>query len=89
MARILLIEPFLLSVDPEKAQYWEDLAPKIEIVRKLAAELADFYVPMNEVFASAQSEGYLPAQLSEDGVHPTSIGHTYLAIAWLRAIRAL
>jgi len=88
-ARILLIEPFLLSVDPEKAQYWEDLAPKIEIVRKLAAELADFYVPTNEVFASAQSEGYLPAQLSEDGVHPTSIGHTYLAIAWLRAIRAL
>ena len=88
-ARILLIEPFLLNVDPGKAHYWEDLSPKIEIVRKLAVELADFYLPTDEVFTTAQCEGYLPAQLSEDGVHPTSIGHAHMAIAWLRTIRAL
>lgn len=88
-APILLMEPFLLDVDPQKAHYWEDLSPKVEVVRTLAAELADFSISSGEVFALAQREGYSPVQLSEDGVHPTSLGHAHLALAWLNAIHAL
>lgn len=86
---IMLIEPFLLPTDRAKMSYWEDLAPKIEIVKKLAKELSDFYLPSGQLFDEVIREGYSPEQLSEDGVHPTNIGHDYLAMKWLQIIGAL
>ncbi|WP_395547076.1 MULTISPECIES: SGNH/GDSL hydrolase family protein [unclassified Lacrimispora] len=86
---IMVIEPFLLPTDPEKTVYWEDLTPKIEIVKSLAKEMADFYLPSGQLFDEAMKDGYSPFQLSEDGVHPTNTGHAYLAVKWLQMVGVL
>lgn len=84
-AKIMLIEPFLLPTEPEKETYWEDLNPKILAVRKLAAEYADVYLPMNGIFANYMIQGLEPAKISDDGVHLTDIGNAILAKEYLAA----
>lgn len=71
-AKIMILEPFLIDV-PDKAFFREDLDFKIDIVRALAREYADIYIPLDGIFAAAcvTDEMTLWAQ---DGVHPTANG---------------
>jgi acyl-CoA thioesterase-1 len=84
--KIMMIEPFLLNSDPNKFVYREDLDPKIQVVRKLAVEFADYFLPMDGIFAKAEVEMYSCKQMSEDGVHPTQIGHSILAEEYMKAL---
>ncbi|MBQ7364404.1 MAG: SGNH/GDSL hydrolase family protein [Clostridia bacterium] len=86
-AKIILIEQFLLYT-PDKAYFREDLAPKIEITRKLAREFADAYIPMDGLFAMA-SVGKEPTYWAQDGVHPTEAGAKLMADYYLNAISPL
>ncbi|MEN6315508.1 MAG: SGNH/GDSL hydrolase family protein [Clostridiaceae bacterium] len=81
-AKLILCEPFLLHVTPERAKWREDLDPKIEVVRKLAKEFNTLLVPLDNVFADAARKRS-PEFWSEDGVHPTAAGHALIARAWL------
>ena len=83
-AKIIMIEQFLLYT-PDKAYFREDLAPKIEITRKLAREFADAYIPMDGLFAKASIERE-PTYWSADGVHPTEEGAKLIAGYYLDAI---
>lgn len=83
-AKIIMIEQFLLYT-PDKAYFREDLAPKIEITRKLAREFADAYIPMDGLFAKASIEKE-PTYWSADGVHPTEEGAKLMAGYYLDAI---
>lgn len=83
-AKIILIEQFLLYT-PDKAYFREDLAPKIEITRKLAREFADAYIPMDGLFAKASVEKE-PTYWAADGVHPTEAGAKLMAGYYLDAI---
>ena len=85
--KILIIEPFLLNTDPAKAVWREDLDPKIHAVRKLAKEFADYYIPMDGIFAKAEVEMFTCRQITEDGVHPTRTGHSIIAEEYLNALR--
>lgn len=71
-AKIMLMEPFLIPVE-DKLFFREDLYRKIEIVRKLAREYADVYLPTDGLLASAYI-GNDPVSFAEDGVHPTEKG---------------
>ena len=87
-ARILLIQPFLLaSVVPSRGILCEELARKQEIIRKLADEYADAYLPLDEVLHTEATEE--PAYYSADGVHPTPDGACYIGEAYLRAVAPL
>jgi len=83
-AKIIMIEQFLLYT-PDKAYFREDLAPKIEITRKLAREFADAYIPMDGLFAKASIEKE-PTYWALDGVHPTEEGAKLIAGYYLDAI---
>ena len=84
-ARILLIQPFLLeSVDPAKQVLCEELARKQAIVKRLADEYADAYLPLDEVLHTRTEEE--PSYYSADGVHPTPDGACYIGEAYLRAV---
>ncbi len=83
-AKIIMIEQFLLYT-PDKAYFREDLAPKIEITRKLAREFADAYIPMDGLFAKASVEKE-PTYWAADGVHPTEAGAKLMAGYYLDAI---
>ncbi len=80
-AKIVIIEQFLLPAE-DKLYFREDLDPKIQIVRKLAREYADLFIPLDGILAAACVNTDWKA-FSEDGVHPTYdigadfIGHIY------------
>jgi lysophospholipase L1-like esterase len=87
-ARILMIQPFLLeTVDPAKQAYTEELARKQAIVKKLADEYADAYLPLDEILHAETEEE--PAYYAADGVHPTPDGACYIGEAYLGAIAPL
>jgi lysophospholipase L1-like esterase len=87
-ARILMIQPFLLeTVDPAKQAYTEELARKQAIVKKLADEYADAYLPLDEILHREIEEE--PAYYAADGVHPTPDGACFIGEAYLGAIAKL
>lgn len=87
-ARIVLCEPFLLPVTPDKTQWREDLNPKINVVRKIAKEFDTLLVPLDSVFANA-AKRFSMDFWSEDGIHPTAAGHALIAREWLKTVGIL
>jgi lysophospholipase L1-like esterase len=85
-AAIVIIEPFLLDSIPERAQWREDLDPKIQAVRCLAKEYADFFIPMDGIFARYAVEGTKETDMAADGVHPSPLGHGIIASEWLHIL---
>ena len=86
--RILLIEPFVLPVPPDRAAWREDLDPKIAVVRRLAREFGTLYIPLDGLYAAASAQRE-PAFWADDGVHPSLAGHALIAQAWLRTVKAI
>ena len=80
-SRIIMCEPFLLSVDNDV--YREDLNPKIELIHKLAKEYNTVLVPLDKIFHDACSLR-TPEYWAPDGVHPSPEGHTLIAISWIK-----
>ena len=76
-AKIIMMEPYLAYTE-DKAFFREDLAPKIEVVRKLAREYADSYIPLDGIIA-AHSIKTAPTYWCEDGVHPSEPGQRLIA----------
>ncbi len=87
-ARLILCEPFVLPVPPDRVTWREDLDPKIDAVRRLAREFNAIYVPFDGLFAQASTQA-APEFWADDGVHPSMPGHALMAQAWLRAVRAI
>lgn len=87
-AKLILIEPFLLPVPPDRKNWRIDLDPKLDIVRRLAKEFKATLVPMDSIFAEAARKRDA-AYWAPDGVHPTLPGHALIAMSWLKAVGAL
>jgi len=60
----------------------DDLDPKIEVVRRLAAHYSAIVVPA-DVELTRQATEIAAVVLAVDGVHPTQLGHERLAELWL------
>lgn len=84
-ARLVICEPFLLHTPPDRAAWREDLNPRIDAVREVAAEFANAYVPLDGPFAAAAIQQPNVYWLG-DGVHPTPAGHGLIAQAWSKAV---
>jgi lysophospholipase L1-like esterase len=84
--KIIMLEPFLLNTKPDKRAWRVDFDPKIDMVRLLAREFADIFIPLDGLFVSilAARRSLKDADLTEDGVHPTLTGHALIAQTWLR-----
>ena len=86
-AKILILEPFLGPVEDKKLMRW-DLDNKIQIVRKLAREYADLYIPTDGLLAQAYiHEDFL--KFAEDGVHPTPYGAEFIGRIYAKEIGKL
>ncbi|MFA7343636.1 MAG: SGNH/GDSL hydrolase family protein [Terrimicrobiaceae bacterium] len=84
--RLVLMEPFLLPVPPDRRAWREDLDPKIGIVRDLALEFGADLIPLDGQFTAAATRS--PADFwLPDGVHPSAAGHALIADAWLENAR--
>jgi acyl-CoA thioesterase-1 len=82
-APVILIVPFVADVDEFKARFHEDLDGKVERIRKLAAEFGHRVLDSEVLLERAYRAGHVPADVAEDGVHPSPAGHRLLADAWL------
>jgi lysophospholipase L1-like esterase len=81
-SRVVMVEPFLLHVPDDRYAWREDLNPKIDVVRKLAAEFGAELLPLDGLFAQAATQA--PAAFwAADGVHPSPAGHALIAETWL------
>ncbi|MDR2100960.1 MAG: SGNH/GDSL hydrolase family protein [Treponema sp.] len=87
--QIIIMEPFLLHPLPDRWSWHEDLDPKIQVVRKLAAQFADYFLPADGILARYVAEGIPQEHIAADGVHPTGTGHGILAYEWLHCLGIL
>lgn len=84
-AKIVVLEPYFLPVNPAWCGWREDLNPKIDAVRRVARELADVYIPLDGML-NAACVGAAPADFSPDGVHPNECGAQLIADAYVKAV---
>lgn len=88
-AKIVIIEAFAFHHQAFSEEWRDgDFNTKIMITRKLAREYADAFIPMDGIYYANTVE-HTPEEISEDGVHPTALGHRILAKEWLKAVGAI
>ena len=87
-AKIVILAPFLLDA-PGKEQMGEDLKTILPIVRELAEEFADVYIPLDEKFAQALKTQPEPLYYSADGVHPNDNGRMFIGKIYAEAVSPL
>lgn len=87
-AKIMIIAPYLIERE-DKAQVKAELDRIIPVIRRLADELADVYVPLNEYIEEAVKVQSEPKYYSADGVHPNANGARFIAEHYVRAIEPL
>lgn len=85
---VILVEPYVLPIRPDQAEWAADLDEKRAVVARLADETGARFVPVQAAFSrAAEQQG--PAAIAPDGVHPTPIGSRLLADAWLTAYETI
>ena len=87
-AKIMILSPYLLDCDYKDAMR-EDLKTVLPIIRKLAEEYADVYVPLDEYFEEALKTMPEPRYYSADGVHPNQNGAAFIGKLYAEAIEAI
>lgn len=87
-AKIVMLAPFLL--DDEAKESWRGEVDRIiAIVRELADEFADVYIPLDELFAEALKTQPEPKFYSADGVHPNDNGRAFIGKHYFEAVKPL
>lgn len=87
-AKIVMIAPYLLDCD-DKENIRNDLKTVLPIVRNLAKEFADVYIPLDEILAEAVKTQPEPRYYSDDGVHPNENGAKFIGKVYADYVKAL
>ena len=87
-AKIMILEPFLLHSLPDRPAWHEDLDEKLQRVRRLAVDYADYFIPLVGIFARLAFHS-APQKLAADGVHPTQLGHSHIAVEYWKELGVL
>lgn len=82
---LIVLEPFLMPA-PDKLRMRPLFNQELEIIRRVATELADEFVAYDEVF-NGLAEFIRYTEYSVDGVHPTHRGSRLIADTAIKAIR--
>lgn len=86
--RILLLEPFVLPWPADRIHWRQDLDPKIQTVRRLAAKYECELVPLDGLLNSLGIRDGFAYYTGNDGVHPTLVGHQVIAHTLLQHFTA-
>ena len=89
-AKIMIITPYVLDYENEMRQAMrEDLKTVLPIIKGLADEFADVYMPLHEIFAEALKTQPEPLYYSGDGVHPNKNGSEFIGKHYAAAVEKL
>ena len=84
-AKIMMLSPFLLDKEPFEGMR-EDVERALPIIRRLAEEYADVYVPLDKHFEEALKTQPEALYYSADGVHPNDNGRAFIGKHYFEAI---
>lgn len=87
-AKIVMLSPFLLDCE-DKEEIREDIKTLIPMVKRLADEFADVYIPLQEYFDEAMKTQPEPKFYSGDGVHPNHNGAEFIGEKYAEAVKSL
>ena len=87
-AKIVILAPFALDAE-DKDYIHKDLETVRPIVRSLAEEFADVYIPLDEHFAKALTKQPEPLYYSADGVHPHDNGRMFIGKIYAEAVEPI
>lgn len=87
-AKIVMLSPYLLDCD-DKEPIREDLKTVIPMVKRLADEFADVYIPLQDQFDEAMKTQPSPMFYSGDGVHPNQNGAEFIGTRYAEAVKSL
>ncbi|MBQ9086610.1 MAG: SGNH/GDSL hydrolase family protein [Clostridia bacterium] len=87
-AKIVMIAPYLLDAE-DKEEIREDMKTILPIIRDLAKEFADVYIPLDERFAEALKTQPEPKYYSADGIHPNANGAAFIGELYIEAVKPL
>ena len=87
-AKIVILAPYVLDSE-DKARIKNDLQSVLPIIRELASEYADVYVPLDELFEEAMKNQPYPKYYSDDGVHPNNNGAKFIGECYARAVNTI
>ena len=87
-AKIIILAPYVLDA-PDKDHMKKDLETVLPIIRNLALEYADEYVPLDKLFEEAIKFQPERGYYSPDGVHPNDNGAKFIAEHYVKAIEKI
>ena len=87
-AKIVMLAPFLLDAEPFEGMR-ADLERRLPMVRALAEEFADVYIPLDKYFEDALKTQPEPLYYSKDGVHPNDNGRIFIGKIYAEAVMPL
>ncbi len=87
--KIIIIEPFLMNSVEERMLWREDLNPKIMAIRELARTYADAYIALDGILQQYVIDGYSDGEIAEDAVHPSDLGHSFMARAYIQNLKKM
>ena len=83
-AKIVMLAPYILDCD-DKEEMRTELSEILPIIRNLAGEFADVYVPLDQLFEAALKTQPEAKYYSRDGVHPNQNGAIFIAEQFFHA----
>ncbi len=87
-AKIVMLAPFILDAE-SKDHMRADLERALPIIRALADEYADVFIPLDKYFAEALKTQPEPLYYSADGVHPNENGRMFIGKHYAEAVKPL
>ena len=87
-AKIIIMSPFLLDNEPYIGMR-EDLARLLPIIRRLADEFADVFIPLDKHLEEVLKTQPEPHYFSKDGVHPNENARPIIGRIYAEAINTL
>lgn len=87
-AKIVMLAPYILDCD-DKQEMKEDLVTLLDIVKNLADEFADVYIPLNELFEDALNTQPEYKYYSPDGIHPNENGAKFIGNVYFEYVKPL
>lgn len=84
-AKIVMLSPYVLDA-VDKDYIREDLKTVLPIVRELACEFADVFIPLDLHFEEALKTQPEPLYYSADGVHPNDNGRAFIGKVYAEAV---
>ena len=87
-AKIVMLAPFVLDAE-NKDFLRRDIVTVRPIVRALADEFADAFIPLDDLFNEAMKTQPSPLYYSADGVHPNAAGAEFIGRIYAETVEKL